>query len=204
MLPEVRARYVPKLLKGLPKIGTYVVTAKGRGRVIELLALKESVLVDLGDGRRIVVKASDLRLEGEPGPKGAADAEDIGLDIPDDDVPEDDEAFAEEDGTLRPGGHVVHGGVFEGSVGPGKGEARHRRLERPEPQPLRRRRPRQRLGLPRGRTERWALPRERMPRQHAGVETGRRAQRRQTASPAPASERSETRWRPRMSPLRAT
>lgn len=87
-----------ELLKGLPKIGTWVLTAKGRGKVIELLALKESVLVDLGDGRRIVVKASDLRVEGEPGPKGAADAEDMGLDIPeDDDVPEDDEGLVEEE-----------------------------------------------------------------------------------------------------------
>src|SRR5690606_24564659 len=53
-----------ELLKGLPKVGTTVMTPQGPGRVIEVLTLKESVLVDLGEGRRVVVKAKDL----EPNP----------------------------------------------------------------------------------------------------------------------------------------
>src|SRR5690606_28298832 len=60
-----------ELLKGLPKVGATVVTPQGIGRVIEVLTLKESVLVDLGEGRRVVVKAADL-LDAAPGDGAAA------------------------------------------------------------------------------------------------------------------------------------
>ena len=48
------------ILKELPKIGTIVGTPHGTGKVVEVLVVKESVLVDLGEGRRVIVKGSEL------------------------------------------------------------------------------------------------------------------------------------------------
>lgn len=59
-----------ELLKELPRIGSTVETPHGPGRVVEVMAIRASVLVDLGDGRRAVVKADELgtaaRAAGEP------------------------------------------------------------------------------------------------------------------------------------------
>lgn len=61
-----------ELLKGLPKVGATVMTPQGSGRVIEVLTLKESVLVDLGEGRRVVVRAKDLDRAPQDGQPAAA------------------------------------------------------------------------------------------------------------------------------------
>src|SRR5690554_657486 len=86
-----------ELLKGLPKVGATVMTPQGPGRVIEVLTLKESVLVDLGEGRRVVVRARDLDRAPEDGQPAAALREAAPLDVEDGELPSETASWRPEE-----------------------------------------------------------------------------------------------------------
>src|SRR5208282_2643676 len=56
----------------LPPVGSRVVTAKGRGRVVAQEILAQKLLVEFEDERRIIVGAGDI--QGAVAPKGKRDS----------------------------------------------------------------------------------------------------------------------------------